>query len=62
LQAGAAAGDPRWIEAGRTQMPRHSVGDDLIVLDDQHFRHAANPAGRIASDGFAAGERLVNGR
>ena len=34
-----AARHPERVEAGRFQAPRHALGDDLVVLDDQHLGH-----------------------
>ncbi len=31
------------IESSRLEVPRHPAGDDLVVFDDQDFRHSATP-------------------
>src|SRR5918992_3694664 len=38
-QASVAVVDDRRIEAGSAQVRGHALGDDLVVLDDQHLRH-----------------------
>ena len=39
---------PQRIEAGRGEVPGHALCDDVVVLDDEHLRHAASilPSGR----------------
>ena len=34
-----AARDADGLEAGRSQVPRHAVADDLVVLDDENLGH-----------------------
>ena len=39
-EPGLAVRDADGVEAGGGQVPRHALGDDVVVLDDQHLRHA----------------------
>ena len=34
-----AVRDPDRVEPGRLEVPRHPLGDDVVVLDDQDLRH-----------------------
>jgi hypothetical protein len=38
-EAGDAVGDPAGLESGLGEMTRHALGDHVVVLDDQDFRH-----------------------
>ena len=38
-EAGLAVRDSDRVEAGSRQVARHALGDDVVVLDDQNFRH-----------------------
>ena len=48
--------DGHRIEAGGAEMARHSLGDDLVVLDDQNLRHACSIIGRPR---LGEGSRMV---
>jgi hypothetical protein len=41
------------IEAGGSQMRRHRLRDDLVVLDDQHVGHGRIMPGEVPRLGFA---------
>jgi hypothetical protein len=41
---------------------RHPLGDDLVVLDDQDFRHASDLCPWLVASGYPPGERLVTDR
>ena len=42
-EPGLAVRDPDGVEPGRLEVSRHPAGDDVVVFDDQDFRHAATP-------------------
>ena len=42
-----AVADRDRVEAGGAEMPRHSLRDHLVVLDDQNFRHGSLIIGRV---------------
>ena len=42
-QAGLAVGDADGIEPRRLEVSRHPTCDDVVVFDDQDFRHPATP-------------------
>jgi hypothetical protein len=50
------------LEAGRSEVARHALGDDLVVLDDQDFRHRVNLCRWLVTSGYMPGERLVTNR
>ena len=38
-EAGFTVGNTDGVEAGSGQVPRHALGDDVVILDDQNLRH-----------------------
>ena len=42
-EARLAVGHPDGVETRRLEVPRHAAGDDVVVFDDQDFRHPATP-------------------
>ena len=42
-EPGLAVRDPHGVEPSRLEVPRHPASDDVVVFDDQDFRHAATP-------------------
>ena len=38
-EAGVTARDMQWVEPRRLEVAGHPLGDDVVVLDDEHLRH-----------------------
>ena len=56
-----AVSHPDCVEARRSEMARHPLGDHLVVLDDEHLRHGCHYRVRAVGDGSTAGEGVVKG-
>ena len=64
-EAGLAVGDADCVEAGRLEVARHPLRDDVVVLDDQDLRHSVSimdgpRSSRGPSSGGTNGNRVVN--
>ena len=46
-----AVRDADGVEAGRREVPRHALGDHVVVLDDENLRHGVHDASRTCSRG-----------
>ena len=42
-EAGLPVRDPDGVEPGRLEVSRHPASDDVVVFDDEDFRHPATP-------------------
>ena len=58
-QAELAPPDDDRVESGRPEVPRHPIGDHVVVLDDQHACHVPTIDRGAVRAGFRNGDDLV---
>src|SRR5581483_7568457 len=56
-----AVADPDRLEPGGGEVAGHPLGDDLVVLDDEHLRHRHHYRDMPWSHGSPKGDGLVKG-